>query len=65
MIELTEDQLLTLDAARPPARAVDPRTGQEYVLLTREMYDLVCGMLKPFTIDPNDTADDDLIRKDL
>jgi hypothetical protein len=65
MIELKEDQLLALDAARQPASAVDPRTGQEYLLIKREIYEKVCLALKPFSIDPDDTEDDDLIRKDI
>jgi hypothetical protein len=65
MIELKEDQLLALDAGPQPPVAIDPRTGQEYRLIKREVYELVCLHLKPFSIDPDDTADDDLIRKDL
>lgn len=65
MIELKEDQLLALDAAKLPAGAVDPRTGQEYILIKREVFEKMRLALKPFTLDPDDTTDDDLIRKDL
>lgn len=65
MIELKEDQLAALDAAKQPAVVIDPRTGQEYRLIKEEVYDLVCGLLKPFSIDPNDTEDDDLVRDDI
>jgi hypothetical protein len=65
MIELTPDQLKVLDAAKPPAIAVDPRTGQEYRLIRQEVYQGVCGFLKPFGRGWDDPADDDLIRKDL
>ena len=30
------------------AVAVDPRNGQEYLLIKREVYDLVRGMVAPF-----------------
>jgi hypothetical protein len=62
MIELTQEQLKVLDAPEQPAAAVDPRTGQEYLLIKREVYKVLCGIVKPFNRgwDP----DEDLIRKD-
>lgn len=48
MIELTQEQLRELDAPPKPAVAVDLRTGQEYLLIKREVYDLLRGILKPF-----------------
>jgi hypothetical protein len=48
MIELTQDQQAAIDAGPQPPRFVDPRTGQEYRLIKREVYDLVCGIVKPF-----------------
>ena len=63
MIELTEDQLRALDASPQPPVAVDPRTGQEYLLIRREIYELVRGTLKPYGRGWDDPADDDLIRK--
>ncbi len=48
MIELTQEQLKALDGAKPPAVAVDPRTEQQYRLIRQEIYELVCGTLKPF-----------------
>jgi len=48
MIELTPEQQKALDAPEQPPVAVDPRTGQEYLLIRREVYDLVRGILKPF-----------------
>lgn len=62
MIELHEDQLPSLDAAEQPPVAVDPRTGQEYLLIRREIYDKVRGFLKPYSAWDN-PADDDLIRE--
>ena len=65
MIELREDQLQALDAPEQPAVAVDPRTGQEYLLIRREVYEKVRLFLKPFARSWDNPADDDLIRKDL
>jgi hypothetical protein len=48
MIELTQEQLKALDAPEQPAVAVDPRTGQEYLLIKREVYNQVRGILRPF-----------------
>jgi hypothetical protein len=48
MIELKEDQLQVLDTAKQPVTAIDPRTGQEYLLIRREIYDLVRGIIAPF-----------------
>ena len=63
MIELREDQLQALDAAERPPVAIDPRTGQEYLLIRREVYEQVRGILKPFNRGWDDPADDDLIRR--
>ncbi len=65
MIELTPEQTKALDAPQQPAVAVDPRTGQEYLLIRREIYDKVRLMLKPFGRNWDNPADDDLIRNDV
>jgi hypothetical protein len=65
MIELTSEQTKALDALQQPTVAVDPRTGQEYLLIRREIYDKVRLMLKPFGRAWDNPADDDLIRKDV
>jgi mRNA interferase MazF len=44
MIKLREDQLQELDGEQQPPVAIDPRTGQEYLLIKREVYHLVSGM---------------------
>jgi hypothetical protein len=62
MIELTPAQLEAIDKEKQPASVVDPRTGQEYLLIKREVYNLVCGIIKPYN--RNWDPDDDLIRKD-
>jgi hypothetical protein len=64
MIELTPEQVQALDAPEQPPVAVDPRTGQEYLLIRREIYELVRRTLKPYGRGWDDPADDDLIRKD-
>ncbi len=48
MIELNQDQLQALDAPEQPPVALDPRTGQEYLLIRREIYENVRKILKPF-----------------
>jgi hypothetical protein len=65
MIELTQEQLQALDASELPAIAVDPRTGQEYLLIRREIYEKVRSILTPFGRTWDNPADDDLIRKDV
>ena len=65
MLELTRQQQEAVDAQAPPPVVVDPRTGQEYLLIRREVYELVCGTLKPYGRGWDDPADDDLIRKDV
>jgi hypothetical protein len=62
MIELRDDQLQALEATQQPPVAVDPRTGQEYLLIRREVYEKVKGFLKPFGRAWDNPADDDLIR---
>ena len=65
MFELTREQSQALDAPQQPPVAVDPRTGQEYLLIRREIYELVCGTLKPYGRGWDDPTDDNLIRKDV
>jgi hypothetical protein len=64
MIELTREQAQTLDAPEQPPVAIDPRTGQDYLLIRREIYELVRGTLKPYGRGWDEPADDDLIRDD-
>jgi hypothetical protein len=63
MIELREDQLPALDGPEQPPVAIDPRTGQEYLLIRREVYEVVRGFLKPYGRGWDDPAGDDLIRE--
>ena len=64
MIELTEHQQKVVDMQEQPPVVVDPRTGQEYLLIRREIYEIVRGTLKPYGRGRDDPADDDLIRND-
>lgn len=64
MIELHEDQLKMLDALQQPPVAVDPRTGQEYLLIRREIYEKVRGFLKPFARAWDNPEDDGLLREE-
>ena len=45
MVELTREQQQARDAEQP---VVDPRTGQEYLLVKREVYEQVRRVLKPY-----------------
>jgi hypothetical protein len=63
MVELTDCQQKAVDTETQPLVLVDPRTGQEYVLIRREIYELVRGMLKSYGRGWDDPADDDSIRK--
>jgi len=64
MIELREDQLPSLDAAEQPPVAVDPRTGEEYLLIRRELNEKVRGFLKPYGRAWDNPAAADLIREE-
>jgi hypothetical protein len=65
MIELTPDQQRTLDGPEQPAVAIDPRTGQKYRLIRQEVYEVMCGIARPFNRNWDNPADDDLIRADV
>jgi hypothetical protein len=65
MIELTETQVQAIAAQNSkPLEVVNPATQEVFVLIRKEVYDLVCGTLKPYGRGWDDAADDDLIRKD-
>ena len=61
MIELTEEQARALDAEEKPARIVDPRTRETFVLIRADVYETVRKVVES----PNRRGweqDDDLIR---
>lgn len=64
MIVLTPEQVQALDSEKQPIAAVDPRTGQVYRLIRQEIYEGVCGTLRPLGRHWDDPEDDDLIRRD-
>jgi hypothetical protein len=59
MIELTEQQRQALNGTEQPPVVVDPQTGQEYLLIRREIYEQVRGILKPFNRGWEDEPDTD------
>jgi hypothetical protein len=65
MIQLTETQSQELYAENQPPVAVDPRTGEEYLLIRRDVYEKMRRFLKPLGRAWDNPADDDLIRKDV
>jgi len=54
MIQLREEQLQALDSSRQPPVAVDPRTGQSYVLMRQEAYERQKGLLAMDDYDPDE-----------
>ncbi|HEY3790037.1 MAG TPA: hypothetical protein VGL71_14350 [Urbifossiella sp.] len=64
MIELTQEQVLAIDEQVSPLQVIDPRSGDVYVLIRKNVYDLTCkivGAGKGKIWD--DEADNDIIRK--
>ncbi len=64
MIELTQEQTLALNERQSPLHMFDPRTGEVYVLIRKNVYDLTCSIVGGVKgkVWEND-ADNDLIRK--
>jgi hypothetical protein len=54
MIELTDEQAREL--AQPEPVAIDPRTRQTYVLIHRELYERLKGLLALDEYDPDEGA---------
>ena len=54
MIELTEQQQQEL--AGPEPRAIDPRTGETYVLVRKETYERLKALLALDNYDPDEGA---------
>lgn len=64
MLELTQEQAAALQNQPAPLQLVNPRTGEVYVLVRKNVYDLACTVVgggKGKVWD--DEADNDLIRK--
>ena len=64
-IELSPSQAALLDAQPLPSVVRDPRTGQEYLLIRREVYEQLRAFIKPFSRNWDNPEDDDLIRNDV
>lgn len=47
MIELTDQQLRTLDAQPQPPVVVDSRSGQEYLLIRRDVFEKMQATMRP------------------
>jgi hypothetical protein len=46
MTELTPEQVQALEAQKPaPLQLVNPATREVYVLISKEIYDLTCGIV--------------------
>jgi len=56
MIELTEQQGREADGCEQPVPAVDPRTGREYLLVRKEVYERLKRFLKPLARGWDDPA---------
>jgi hypothetical protein len=62
MIELTQEQVQALDQPPQPPVAVDPRTGKEYLLISREIYEKVRSTLQTSGRGWENSGDDDLLQ---
>ena len=64
MIELSKEQVQAMENQQPkPLQVVNPATGEVFVLIRKEVYDLTCNIVGGEGRVWNNPADDDLIRK--
>ena len=63
MIALTEEQAKALEAQKAPLQLFNPRTGDVFVLIRKNVYDLTCGIVGGGKGEPWGDEDEDLIRK--
>jgi hypothetical protein len=63
MIELTEQQLQAAEREGPPPVLINPKTGEEFVLVRKQVYDRMQQWMAPLKRIWDDPANDDLIRK--
>jgi len=65
MIELTEEQIQAMGSqSQGPLRVKNPRTGETFLLIRSDVYELVRKIIDgPNRRGWDDLADDDLIRK--
>ena len=64
-LELSPLQAALLEALPHPPSVHDPRTGQEYLLIRREVYEQMRAFIAPLSRNWDNPADDDLIRNDV
>ena len=64
-IELSLSQAGLLDTQPQPPVVRDPRNGQEYLLIRREVYEQMRAFAAPFGRNWDNPGDDDLIRDDV
>lgn len=62
MIELTEQQRRAIVGEEFPV-AVDPNSGQEYLLIRKDVYERMRAFLKPLARGWDNPADDGLTRQ--
>jgi hypothetical protein len=66
MIELTQEQVAALQSqTNGPLHLVNPVTHEVFVLIKQDVYKLTCGILRPFSRNWDNPADDDLIPKQM
>jgi hypothetical protein len=64
MIQLTEEQARVMAEEKAPPQVLNPLTQEVFVLIRKDIYDTVCGFLRPLGRGWDNPADDDLIRRD-
>jgi hypothetical protein len=64
MIELTEEQARAMAQEKAPPEVLNPLTQEVLVLLRTDVYEGVRGFLRPLGRAWDNSADDDLIRRD-
>lgn len=65
MVELTETQACAMEQQQAPLHLTNPRTGEVFVLIRKDVYDLTCAIVRGGSGKPWGDEDDDLIRKDV
>lgn len=60
MIELTSNQVTAIAQASKPAHLVDPGTGEVFILIKKDVYELTCKIVGGAKGQAWDDSDDDL-----
>ena len=64
MIELTPEQAQAQTEQKAPLHVLNPTTQEVYVLIKKDVYEGVSGILRPLNRAWDNPEDDDLIRRD-